>query len=68
MDLNNIKGFDKLSEVSKAVFIRVYAKHRAAIEDKSDWTAIRVKERLTNVEVHFKNGSWLHYCPDGSWY
>lgn len=70
MDLNNIKGFNKLTEQAKAVFIRVYANHRSAVgnEYKDGWTAIAVKERRKGVEVIFKNGEWLHYTPNGTWY
>lgn len=67
MNVNNIKGFNKLSELAKSVFIRVYAKHRNGVEDREDWTAIRVKERKDHVEVHFKNKVYLKYYPNGSW-
>lgn len=66
MNLNNIKGFDKLSEPAKAAFIRVYAKHKNAVE--SDLIATKVIEHKKYIEVHFADGSWLHYCPDGSWF
>jgi len=62
----SIQGFDKLSEQAKSVFIRVYAKHRNAVEE--DLIATKVKEHKDHIEVHFKSGPWLHYCPDGSWY
>lgn len=66
MDLNSIKGFDKLSEAAKALFIRVYAKHRRSIE--SVLIATKVVEHKKYLEVHFSDGSWLHYSPDGTWY
>ncbi|MDR7870344.1 MAG: hypothetical protein RIN55_05760 [Tissierellaceae bacterium] len=67
MSINNIKGFNKLSELAKSVFIWVYAKHINAVEDKDEWTAVRVKERKDHIEVHFKNGNWLKFYTDGTW-
>lgn len=68
MNVNDIKGFDTMSTNAKALFIRVYAKHRAAVEDKADWTAIKVKEKKDHVEVYFKNKKWLRFMSNGTWY
>lgn len=68
MNYLDIKGYDKLSLKAKQIFDRVDRKHTQCVENKAAWTPVRVKERETNIEVHFKNGKWLHYMPNGTWY
>lgn len=63
-----IKGYDKLSSVAKRVFLSVYRRHHNAAENFDPWMATEVKEHKDHIEVHFKNGEWLHYMPDGTWY
>lgn len=68
MNYQDIKGYSKLSHVARKVFEEVDRKHTLSVEDKAAWTPIRVKERETHIEVHFKNGKWLHYMPNRTWY
>ncbi len=63
-----IKGYDKLSDGAKKIFDKVYFCHQNAVGDKAAWAAIRVKVHRYHLEVHFENGEWLHYAPNGSWY
>ncbi|OLS02911.1 hypothetical protein [Tissierella creatinophila] len=62
-----IKGFKNLSNPAKRLFGYVYQKHQAGVEDKEDWTAIKVKERKNCIEVTFRNGKWLNYYTNGTW-
>lgn len=70
IDFNKVKGFNNLSEPAKALFERVYKCHNAGqgMDYKEAWKPIKVKEHKQYLEVHFKNGDWLHYLPDGTWY
>lgn len=63
-----IKGYNKLSPVAKDIFDKVYLYHQNGVEDKAAWTAVKVQEKKTHIRVTFKNGEWLHYMPNGSWY
>ena len=64
----NIKGFNELSTYAQRLFKETNQKHLEAVEDKASWTPIKVKEHQNHIGVHFKNGTWLHYLPDGTWY
>lgn len=63
----NVKGYKQLSEGAKGVFNYVDRKHQNEVEDKEEWMATEVKERITYLEVSFKNGERLIYYPEGSW-
>ncbi len=64
-----VKGFNKLSEAAKDLFRAVYFRHNSGqgSDYKEGWTPKKVKEHKSYVEVHFKNGEWLHYYPNGTW-
>lgn len=64
-----IKGYDKLSEVSKKFFKKVYKLHNSIIglEYKNNWIPIKVIERTTYLKVYFKNGEYLNYYINGTW-
>lgn len=68
MELQKVKGYDKLSKGQQDLFVRVNAKHIATVENKSSWTPTNVKWDKTYLKVTFKNGEWLHYTPGGEWY
>ena len=70
IDFNKVKGFLKLSDPAKEIFKRVYRLHNAqqGSEYKELWQPVRVKEHRSYLEVHFKNGKWMHYLPNGTWY
>lgn len=66
MKLNNISGYDILSEKHQKLFEDVYAKHMSVIEDKSRWIPVSVKWIKSYLKVTFTNGDWLHYTPQGT--
>ncbi len=70
IDFNKVKGFNKLSDSAKEVFMRVYKCHNSCqgAKYKEDCIPVKVKEHKSYIEVHFKNGEWLHYSPTGTWY
>jgi len=70
IDFEKVEGYNKLSKPAKQVFERVYKSHNAGqgLDYKKDWLPKEVKERKTHIEVHFVNGEWLHYMPNGTWY
>jgi len=70
LDFESIEGYSKLSLIATKVFERVYKLHSASLGKtlKDDYRPVKVKERNTHLEVYFKNGQWLHYLPNGTWY
>lgn len=70
IDFNNVKGFKKLSSAAQEVFQRVYKLHNSAqgIAYKEGWVPVSVQETKTHLKVVFRNGDWLHYLPNGTWY
>lgn len=70
IDFNKVEGFSKLSDRAKEIFKRVYRLHNAqqGSDYKELWIPVKVKERKWYLEVHFKNGGWMHYLPNGIWY
>ena len=70
IDFAKVKGYTKLSEQAKQIFERVYKTHNAChgLDYKKEWIPVSVKEHKTYLEVHFQNGGWLHYLPNGAWY
>lgn len=69
IDFNTVKGYKKLSDPAKELFESVYKVHNAGqgTDYKEGYRPIKVKERTTHLEVHFANGEWLHYYPNGTW-
>jgi len=65
-----VKGYAKLSELSKQIFEKVYKKHNASqgAEYKKNWVPTKAIDRKGYIEVYFKNKEWLHYLPNGTWY
>lgn len=70
INFEKVKGYKKLSEPAKEVLQRVYKIHNAqqGKDCKQDWIPKRVKEFSSHLIVHFINGEWLHYLPNGLWY
>lgn len=68
IDFNKVKGYSKLSKQAKQAFEIIYKKHSQGLDNKEDWSPVKVIQRDTHLEVHFKNGEWLHYLPNGTWY
>ena len=64
-----------LNDFEYKVLMKVYTKHNCSMGLKE-----RVKYSLSNIikvernlrknclEVHYDNGDWWHYCPNGTWY
>lgn len=69
IDFGKITGFNKLSEPAKDLFINTYKRHNSGqgTDYKEDWKPNKVKEHKTHLQVHFMNGEWLHYYPNGTW-
>lgn len=70
MNYENVKGFKKLSEEQRQLLISTHKRHLAAVGNdyKLGYTPIDVKAAGRKLIVHFKNGEWLHYAADGTWY
>lgn len=70
IDFAKVKGFEKLSEKAKEVFINVYKRHNSSVglSQNHCWVPESVKEHKSYLEVHFFNHEWLHYMPNGEWY
>lgn len=70
IDFNDVEGYDKLSDTAKEVFERVYKTHNSTQgnEYKNGYIPISVKDNNDYLEVHFNNGSWLHFTANGEWY
>lgn len=68
--MKEIKGFKSLTADQQALLIHTNTKHKAGVgmDYKDGWTPTSVKPLGKNLKVTFKNGEWLHYTPDGSWY
>lgn len=68
--MENIKGFNKLTASQKRGLIQINEKHKAIVGNdyKDGYTPISVKAAGRNLEVRFKNGEWLNYTPEGTWY
>ncbi|MCF6464167.1 hypothetical protein [Clostridium sp. Cult1] len=68
--MENVNGFKKLTVAQQQLLIMTNAKHKAGVgtDYKEDWTPVSVKPLGRNLKVTFKNGEWLHYAPDGTWY
>ena len=70
IDFNEVEGYNKLSDIAKKTFERVYKAHNSAQGNKykSDYIPTSVKDKDEYLEVYFTNGSWLHYAANGEWY
>ena len=68
--INQIKDYSKLSLLAKKAFDETYAKHQSCLgeSEKANWQAVRVKENRDYIRVDFKNGEWLHYTKNRTWY
>lgn len=65
-----IKGYSKLSNNAKIIFIKIYKRHQRILSEseKSNWKAVEVSEIEDYIRVDFFNGKWLHYKAIGRWY
>lgn len=71
INLEKVKGYEKLSQEQKELFKRVYANHIGCIESESlkkKYTPVKVSPVEYGVRVEFKSATWLHYNWKGEWY
>lgn len=73
--MDKVKGFENLTPYQQELLIAINARHKAGVgtDYKDGFTPVRVeaKPSLKNkmrLKVWFKNGIWLNYSEDGSWY
>lgn len=71
--MENVKGFKNLTPEQQNLLIATNTKHKAGVgtEYKDGLTPVKVVPMSpvrNKIKVWFKNGSWLYYLPDGSWY
>lgn len=68
--MKNVRGFNKLTPEQQELLIRINERHKAGVGTayKEGWTPVSVKSLGRNLKVVFKNGEWLHYTPEGTWY
>lgn len=61
-----------LTEQQKEIFEKILANHLASMgeEERSKYglTCVMWDENEQFFKVHFSNGKWWHYAPDGTWY
>lgn len=71
MNLEKVKGYNKLSPEQQELFKRVNAAHMNCIESESSkdkYTPVKVTHAEYGVRVEFKSATWLHYTWKGEWY
>lgn len=70
INFNEVKGYTKLTEAQQKLFREIYRLHNSCqgTDYKADWTPTSVKAMKTYLKVTFKNGVWLHYLPDMTWF
>lgn len=66
---------EHLNDKEYKLFLDVYQKHNRSmgIEKRKNYTLSHVVKVERNTEenclnVHYKNGDWWHYAPNGMWY
>lgn len=68
MSNSSIKGFKELTEMGQYIFKRTHEEHVKMTGNQPEWQVLEVVERKGFVEVHFQNGTWLHYTAKKEWY
>ena len=68
--MENVKGFKNLTPEQQNLLIATNTKHKAGVgtEYKDGLTPVKVVPDYNRLRVWFKNGIWLYYTKDGSWY
>lgn len=65
IDVNKIKGFDRLSDKAKKLFLSTYKSHRKMTTHYGQ--AIKVTEERKRLKIEFDRGDCFYYYPDGTW-
>lgn len=72
---NKIDVAKHLTDKEYKVFLEVYAKHNSSmgLSEREKYTLSHVVkvERCNKgkcLRVHYDNGDWWYYTPDGTWY
>lgn len=76
IDFNKVKGFNKLTSDQQQLFIDIYKVHNSIVGNdyKDGWKPLKVKwvkdnpDKYSYLRVDFKNGDWLHYLINKTWY
>lgn len=71
--MDKVKGFKNLTKGQQDILITTNARHVAGVgtDEKDGYTPVEVAPMSpvrNKIKVWFKNGEWLYYLPDGSWY
>lgn len=68
--MENIKGFSKLTLEQQILLTELNIKHKSGVGNdyKEGWTPTSVEPIGRNLRVTFKDGEWLHYTPEFTWY
>lgn len=73
INFNKVKGFNRLTPEQQQLFIGIYKVHNSGqgLDYKDGYVPMSVKwikGRPSYLKVVFKNGIWLHYSQNGTWY
>lgn len=72
IDCKKVKGYEKLSSEQQKLFVETYKIHNSiqGQDYKKEWipVSISVDAENNHLRVMFKNGEWLYYLPDRTWY
>ena len=68
-EVEQAKGYSKLSDPAKNIFKMIYNKHMKVCgkELKAKWIPAKVTEHRNYLKVYMHNGDWFHYYADGTW-
>lgn len=70
--MNNVSGYNELSESEKELFDNTYKKHLSSLNEKErvsyfETNLCKVDNNVELVKVHFKNGDRFIYIDDYHW-
>lgn len=72
--MNNIKGFQKLTNSQQELFVNTYKKHVATMGNSSkriysieNIKQVKWDKRECYLKIYFNNDEWYHYYSNGTW-
>ncbi len=75
MGMSKLPVAKHLNDDEYNLLLDVYQKHNRSmgLEQRKDYTLSHIVKVERNLEenclnVHYENGDWLHYTPNGTWY